>query len=631
MLQTIREHTQGWIAGTIITLIILSFALWGIHSYFIGGEGNTTVAEVNGIDITKEDLAVAYERLRRQVQIQYGANKALVQDETALKGRALQSLIDIEALKQASIKNGFLVSDAQIDGYLQGMPEFQVDGHFSVERFQELLASTLLSTSDFLDLIQSSLLIDQPKLGIVLSSFALPNETQYTMQLINQERSIQYLTIPFQYFLTQPITISPANVQAYYAQHKADFMTPEQVNVEYVQLTLKDLAATIAPTDVMLKNFYNENVNSYSKPMEWKIADIEIPISVSATTEEIAAANKKAETIAAALKKGEAFDKLAKENKQNLSGQNWLTLNDVPSELQQAVSDLAKPGDTSAPIKTSKAIVIVKLLDTKAPEIQAFENVKDKVKENYVRGHAEEKFAELRDQLADLTYERPDSLQSASKSLNLPIQTSELFAKNKPGKDISQYKKVRDAAFSNDVLNLQNNSDVIQLNPETLVVVRVKSHVASALLPLASVSKQIEDKLRIQEAEFRAVALSADLQKKLASGQSSPEQIASTYHFAWQTAGFVGRYSTKVDSAVLDLAFRLPNPTTTKAKAVYGTTRIPNGYALVALQGVKDGAATDKRQYSVFAEQIENSEGLLEYELYRRSQMANAKINVSAS
>ena len=49
---------------------------------------------------------------------------------------------------------------------------------------------------------------------------------------------------------------------------------------------------------------------------------------------------------------------------------------------------------------------------------------KDKVKETYIRQHAEEKFAELRDQLADLTYEHPDSLQLASTTLNLPIQTS---------------------------------------------------------------------------------------------------------------------------------------------------------------------------------------------------------------
>src|SRR3990167_10915618 len=125
MLQTIREHTQGWIAGTIIGLIILSFALWGIHSYFVGGSSNTVVAEVNGVEISREQLTVAYERLRRQAQNQYGSNSATVtaKDETALKDRALTALINIEVLKQASTAQGFQVSNRQIDNYLQSMTE----------------------------------------------------------------------------------------------------------------------------------------------------------------------------------------------------------------------------------------------------------------------------------------------------------------------------------------------------------------------------------------------------------------------------------------------------------------------------------------------------------------------------
>src|SRR3989338_530626 len=131
MLQTIRDHTQGWIAGTIITIVILSFALWGIHSYFIGGSGNGPVAEVNGIDITREQLAVAYERVRHQMQIQSAeTNSISMKDEPA-------------------IREGFTISDTEVDHYLQSMPDFQVDGQFSVERFRQIIASSMLSTSDF--------------------------------------------------------------------------------------------------------------------------------------------------------------------------------------------------------------------------------------------------------------------------------------------------------------------------------------------------------------------------------------------------------------------------------------------------------------------------------------------------
>lgn len=631
MLQSIRERTQGWIAGIIISIIILTFALWGIHSYFTGGRTNTNIAEVNGVEITKEQLAISYERLRRQIQNQYGTNSPIsTKDESNLKNRAMQNLIDVEVLKQASGAQGYLVSDRQIDNTIQGMTEFQVNGQFSIDRFQEILSATLLSTSEFLELIRTSLLIDQPKLGIVFTSISLPDETQSTIALVNQTRDIDYITISSQYFLNQPLVISPEKIKHYYQQNKSDFLTPEQVNVEYVALSLKDLLNKFNPTEVMLKSFYNENINSYTQSRKWKLARIEIPVSPTTNQEELKELTKKANAIAEAIKNNGDLAGIASKNSAKLINQEWMFLNQIPADLQKVVSTLNKLGDVSQPVINSHAIVLMKVVDIQEPKMLSFESVKDKVRDTYVRQHAEEKFVELRDQLADLTYEHPESLQLASKTMNLPIQSSELFTKDKPGKDISQYKKVRDIAFSNDVMNLQNNSDVIQVNPETLVVLRIKSHVASSLLPLSEVSKQIEDKLKTQEADTRAADFAKNLQAKLQSGMN-PQEIATSNKLTWNTTGFLGRYSTKIDNAILDLAFRLPDPAMNQKKTSYGFTRIPNGYAIVALKSVKQGMLADNKQAVVYAEQIQNSEGLLEYELYRRSQINHAKISVSNS
>jgi len=628
MLQTIREHTQGWIAGIIISIIILSFALWGIHSYFVGGASNV-VAKVNGIDITKEQLAIAYERMRRQIQIQYGANSP-IKDETALKSRALQALIDIEVLKQASTSQGYLISDQQIDAYLQGMPDFQVDGQFSFEKFQQVMAATMLSTSDFLEVIRTNLLLEQPKLGIVLTSFALPDETNYTISLVNQERDIDYLTLPFQQFAKEAITISPEKVQAYYEQNKNSFMTPEQVNLDYIEVSLKDLYASVNPTDAALKNFYSENINSYTKPMQWKLQDILVPVTATASDDEVAQAKKKIDSIAAAIQGGQDFTVSGKSESHVITSTNWLTLGQVTTELQKAVAELSAKGQVSAPVRTAKGFVIVKAVDIAEPKIQPFDIVKTAVKDSYVRQHAEEKMSDVRERLADMTYEHPESLQFAAKNLNLPVQTSVLFTKDKGGNDISQSKKVRELAFSNDVLNMQNNSDVIQINPETIAVIRIKSHIASALLPLSSVSKQIEDKLRTAALESTTEKNANELLAKLRSGADAAV-LAKSLNLNWNKTGYLGRYSTHVDTAILDLAFQLPNPATVNKQTVYGVTRMPIGYTIVALHAVKAGSVADNKQFHVFAEQVQTSEGVLEYELYKQSQMKAAKIKVTPS
>lgn len=627
MLQTIREHTQGWIAGIIIGLIILSFALWGIHSYFVGGGNNSVVAEVNGVEINKSQLSLAYERLKRQMQMQANANKKpFINDEAFLKNRALQELISLETLQQAAVAQGFRISDIQVDNFLQGIPEFQVNGQFSVDRFQTLLATTSLSTGEFLNLLHTSLLIDQPRLGILATSFALPVQTKKIIALINQERNIEYINIPLQYFLNQPINITPAQIEAYYAQHKKSFMTPEQVNLDYIALSLPDVSVKIVPTDSMLRRFYDENINLYAAPAQWQLVYIYILVPPNATDAQIKQAQGSADTIKNALEKGEDLKKIAPAPHVVTSLATWMPLNKVMPEIQHEVAKLTQAGQIAGPVKTSKGFLIAKVLATKGPATQGFDAVKDKVRAAYVHQHAEEKFADLRDQLSDLTYEHPDSLELASKTLMLPIQTTALFSRDIGAQDISQYKKIRDVAFSNDVLHLQNNSDVLQLNPETVVVVRVKSHMPASLLPLAKVQEQITAKLKMAEAENRANQFTAELQNKLNAG-TSLQLLAKTYHFDWQQTGYIGRYSTKVNPAILDLAFRLPHPITTKP-LIYGVTRLPSGYAVVGLKGVKSGTV-DQKQFAVFAEQVQNSEGVLEYELYKLSQMREAKIKIT--
>jgi peptidyl-prolyl cis-trans isomerase D len=623
MLQSIREYTQGWIAGAIISIIILTFALWGIHSYFTGNAGNNIVAVVNGVDITKEQLTIAYERLRRQAQSQAGT--AIPKDDNSLKTRALNGIVELEVLKQASVKQGFSISDQQVDNYLQSMPEFQVGGQFSLDRFQEILSSTMLSVGEFLDIIRTGLLIDQPRLGVMLTSFALPDETSHTVALVDQTRDINYVTIPLQYFIAQPINITPEQIEAYYKAHQNDFMTPEQVNVEYIELTLKDLYSRFSPTEAMLKNFYNENINSYTQPSAWKLSSILIAVPANPSQDDWRSAQDKMAKVIESLHKGGSFQTMAEQHATVTIPAGMLVLNQVPAELQKAAASLATTGQISDPIRTAQGIVILKADEVREPKIEDFSQVQAKVRDSYVRQHAEEKFAELRDQLADLTYANPTSLQPAATDLGVDIKTSELFTKDKTGNDISQYKKVRDAAFSNEVLNMQNNSDVIQINPETIAVIRVKSHLPSKLLPLKDISAQITEKLKTQEADARAEKFAQNLKEQLDKG-GDPTKLVESQKFVWTKLGYIGRYSTTVDSAVMDTAFRLPHPTS--GKVVYGVIRLPGGYGVVAVNGVKDGSLDDKKM-NVFSEQVQNSLGFLEYALYKNSQMKKAKIKIS--
>jgi peptidyl-prolyl cis-trans isomerase D len=212
----------------------------------------------------------------------------------------------------------------------------------------------------------------------------------------------------------------------------------------------------------------------------------------------------------------------------------------------------------------------------------------------------------------------------------MTVKTSEAFTQEKGGNDISANKKIRDIAFSQDVLNSQNNSDVIQATPDSIVVLRIKAHTPASTLSLETVHQQVSDRLKSEKAEQKASALAEEIKQKL-DGGASPEQIAQQYHVDWSKTGYIGRYSTKVDSAILYAAFRIPSPQPDSHK-LYATVKVPTGYAVVASNAVRAGTIGSKdhqEQYDVFAEQIQNTQGMLEYKLYEQSLEKKAKVKLS--
>ena len=74
------------------------------------------------------------------------------------------------------------------------------------------------------------------------SSFVTPAEAKRYNALLNQQRDIAYVTISRDHF-PQEITVSDEEVQAYYDSHADEFIRPEQVKIEYVQVNAEQLAA----------------------------------------------------------------------------------------------------------------------------------------------------------------------------------------------------------------------------------------------------------------------------------------------------------------------------------------------------------------------------------------------------
>lgn len=167
MLQTISKHIQGWIAWIVIVLVAAAFIFWGLEYYLTSNNNRQkTVAEVNGVKITEEELNSTFNALQRNYTQQ--GNVLSDQAQAQLQNLALQQLILDQVLLQTVNKMGLTISATEIQQEIMSIPAFQENGQFSPQRFQQLLSNNGITPQQFLANLQGSLLASA--LGVKLNA-----------------------------------------------------------------------------------------------------------------------------------------------------------------------------------------------------------------------------------------------------------------------------------------------------------------------------------------------------------------------------------------------------------------------------------------------------------------------------
>jgi peptidyl-prolyl cis-trans isomerase D len=263
MLLKIREKSKGVFSWIILILICVPFALWGIQNY-AGGGTETAVASVGDKDFYQEDLNRAYS--------QYSQNLAGMNiDESSLKKQALEKLIQDEVLFQHVENEGLVIADTSAKQFIQKLEYFQTDGKFDNKQYKTLLASQRLSSGEFVNRIKKALMMEQFQRTVIESSFATNADIENFFKIQNQTRDVELVSVALPQLKEQP---SAEEIQTYYQKNQNIFLTEERVAVEYVELSLDDLAKKVQPTSEQLKTYYDEQKEQYTTKERRKISHI---------------------------------------------------------------------------------------------------------------------------------------------------------------------------------------------------------------------------------------------------------------------------------------------------------------------------------------------------------------------
>ncbi len=623
MLENIRENSQGTIAKVILGLVILTFAVAGIGSYT--NSVDTSVAEVNGEKISLQTFEQAYQAQRRRMQQQFGemfdtlaANPEYMAN---LRNSVLENLINEKLLDQNANELGIRVSDARLKEIIRKMPEFQVDGKFDNNRYLAVIQqSGFFQSSDFRDYLRTEMIRRQLTQALVATEFSTPYQANLLQSLQNQLRDIRFAVIGAAQF-KEKVEVSDDEVKTYYQTHQDRFQTQEQVKVDYIALNADKLSKDIQITEDDIKNYYQENIARYTQPEQRRIAHILIEFG-----DDEDAAKKQAEALLAKIKQGEDFAKLAQENSADtLSGENggdldWIEKGSMDEAFDEAAFALKEVGEVSDVVKSSFGFHLIKLTDLKAEKIKPLAEVKDELKEKLAKEKAQEKFFELQQQLAQVSFEYPDSLDDAAGAVNAEVQTS-TWLKRAGNPAPFDNAKVIDAIFSDVVLTEGLNSDVIEVNDNLAIVVRLNEYQEAKIKPLSGVKEQIKAMLIAEKATQATQAKADELLAALKSA-THVDELLSSVNAQFVEKSAVARFGSDVDAAIVKAAFVLPHPVEGKVSA--STVTLANGdLAVVQVQAVTAGEAQANPNVM---QQITSQLAQSAYQSYINTLKADAKI-----
>lgn len=590
MLSKIRERSQGWIAWVIVGLIIVTFALFGIEQY-AQSERVVVVAEVNGEEVSGRDFIILYNRQQQRLRTQLGDLYDQIVQEDELRSKVLDSLIESTVIQQWFAQNNMFISDLELSAIIESADIFHKDGVFDKDTYMAILARSGLSPERY-EYEQRLFLIENQHQQITQSSiFATDTQIKLLSKLQFQTRKLNYLRID-QHSLARNIEVTAEQIAEFYEENKQNYIIPKKVTVDYLLLSKENIAKSIMPTIEELEIFYRENQNQFIFPEQRGASHILILVEDPLLEADALA---KINDIQLKIKAGEDFGKLAKVYSQDpgsahLNGDLGVFQEGMMvAEFDKAVFSL-ELGQVSEPVRTDFGYHLIKLNKIEPKSVKAFKDVKEQVKSSFRDRQASRKYFDLLEQLSALTFEQPDTLDSASDVLEVAVATSLAFSRDGGADIITSNPKVIVAAFSQDVMVNKLNSALLELSPSSSVVIRINQIIPIKQRQLAEVTDEIKATIKQQAGLQASANLAQEILIKVSAGEPLKSFVKDGVEF--EAKDWLTRESENIFPQLVDDLFRMPKPLHDKSNFIVST--FPTGDSVILeLVAVKDGTVPE--------------------------------------
>ena len=617
MLQFIRDRVTGVVAFFILGLLAVPFMFFGIDSY-IRDVPQDVVAQVGESEITINDFQAEFARYRTQLRQQQGdAYDDLAANSPQARREFLEGMIEQRLLANHAEELGLIVSPEALFEVVRNIPAFQINGQFDPEIYRQRIQASGQTLSSFeRDLARDLLTRALP--GAVSASVA-PTEADVDRLLAvqMQEREVAVVRVASTPFI-EPDSIDSERIQSYYDDNTDQFMRPEQVTVEYIELDTGEMVADAEIEEEVLRERYEAVQGRFMTPERRRAAHILITENDERDAEQ---ARQLAEELKARIESGESFAELAAEYSDDPGSAEqggdlgWIEPDVMMPEFEDALYSM-ETGEVSDPVETEFGWHLIRLDEIEPPRGQTFAEARDEIAAEIREERADDLFVEQSERLVDLVYADPTGLDAVAEDLGLELETAGPYSRFS-AEGVLAEPEVLQATFSDLVLIDRQASEPIEIDRNHAVVVRVTDYQPAEPRPLEAVSDEIRNRLAREAARDAAREYAASLVERARQEGQGLSEVAEAEELEY-TERRVSRRDFDVGADLLQGIFRLPVP---GDEPSYEIVDAGGGWAVVRLDEVVPGnpAEADEarrssaRQQIVFSRAGREVRGLLEW------------------
>ncbi|MDX8380792.1 MAG: SurA N-terminal domain-containing protein [Ghiorsea sp.] len=529
MLESMRNHTQGWIAKVILGAIILSFALWGIGDYFTGNKVEA-VAEIDGEAIFDVDFSQTYQRQLANYANMLGEqfNKELA-ERLGVKNETLQTMINRKLMLMEASEMGLVTPDEAVLATVQTTPQFIVEGTgFSAARYQALIRQMGFSAPrDYENYLRQNIMIETLQNGISSSAVVSDEEVKARFKSKFEKRVLEAFMVDPEN-LKKDIEVTDAEARDWYDDHESLYQSPLKIEVQIVEINKKNILKNSVVDESDIEEMYSERESEFTTSEKRRASAILVGLTPGSSDEIKNIAQVKIQKAKKRIEAGEAFADVAKDVSDDVTSSQggdlgFFTRGSMVAELDSTLFDKLKVGDVSDVVDTERGLYLVKLNAIQPEKIQSLAKVKDKIRTQLLNEKAAEEAYRLSGDL-DNALGMEDSLQAAAKVVDLPVEDlGALSQENILANPLfSSSKELQKKAFSTQP---GDAIEIIEVEDGHFVALAVQKRIEPETMAFEDVVNGVYEDLRSDAAIQKAKAITAKALAEALAGKSIDDLV----------------------------------------------------------------------------------------------------------